>query len=105
MISPEAEKICEKYGTQNDFSFAFKASQKESPFIILFLIFVLTCICFGHAVRCYERYYWETQAIVKQEWTYLWNAMWAIFVTLTTGINKFINFINHFQNFYLAYNY
>jgi len=88
--SRESEKICNSFHVQADIFFAFKVAQKESPFFYLFLFFVLTCLVFGMAVRNFELYYWETQTVVYQDWTYLWNAMWCIFVTLTTGKELFI---------------
>jgi len=68
--------------------FAFKATHKESPFFYLIVFFVMICLVFGLAVRNFELYYWETQKVVNQDWTFIWNAMWCIFVTLTTGMMK-----------------
>jgi hypothetical protein len=76
--------LSEKYVCEAGSSFAFKALQKEYPFITLSIIFVLTCVCFGFSLRIFELYYWETQAIRKQDWTYEWNAVWCIFVSMTT---------------------
>lgn len=67
-----------------NFSFVFKALQKEHPFLTLMTIFILTCVCFGFSCRIFELYYWETQIIKLQDWTYEWNALWCIFVSMTT---------------------
>lgn len=84
--STSAEHICEKYVCKADTKFAFKAFQKENPFFILFVIFVFTCVCFGLALRTFELYYWETRTDSGgfQDWDYAWNAMWCIFVSMTT---------------------
>ena len=79
-----AENVCEKYVCQANSSFAFKALQKEYPFITLTIIFVLTCICFGFSLRVFELHYWETKQEILQDWTYEWNAVWCIFVSMTT---------------------
>jgi potassium intermediate/small conductance calcium-activated channel subfamily N protein 2 len=75
---------CEKYVCNADTAFAFKALQKENPFFTLFIIFVLTCVCFGFSLRNFELHYWETQPELLQNWRYHWNAMWCVFVSMTT---------------------
>jgi hypothetical protein len=94
--SSEAEEVwydtiyfSEKHVCKPSIKFAFKAFQKENPFLALSVVFVLTCVCFGVALRAYELYYWETQdpkRIDFQNWVYIWNSMWCIFVSMTTGI-------------------
>jgi hypothetical protein len=79
-----AEIKCEKYFCNADFIFAFKAIQKERPFITLLVIFLLTVVCFGFSLRNFELHYWETQPHLDQDWRYHWNAMWCIFVSMTT---------------------
>ena len=82
--SLSAERICDKYVCEANSSFAFKALQKEYPFITLTVIFILTCICFGFSLRVFELHFWETKEIIIQDWTYEWNAVWCIFVSMTT---------------------
>ena len=82
--SLQAESMCEKYVCEANSSFAFKCLQKEYPFITLTLIFLLTCICFGFSLRVFELHYWESEEIKAQDWTYEWNAVWCIFVSMTT---------------------
>jgi hypothetical protein len=79
-----AEVKCEKHVCSADTKFAFKALQKEHPFLTLFIIFVLTCVCFGFSLRNFEMHYWETQKELNQNWRYHWNAMWCVFVSMTT---------------------
>lgn len=80
----QAESICEAFVCKANSSFAFKALQKEYPFITLTGIFLLTCICFGFSLRNFELLYWESQEVKIQDWTYEWNAVWCIFVAMTT---------------------
>lgn len=82
--SLQSENICDNYACEASSSFAFKALQKEYPFITLTLIFLLTCICFGFSLRIYELFYWEGIQNKHQDWTYSWNAVWCIFVSMTT---------------------
>jgi hypothetical protein len=47
----------------------------------------MSCYCFGLAVKTFELYYWENYSSDSggyQNWTYQWNAMWFIFVSMTT---------------------
>ncbi len=83
--SVTSERVCEKYVCKADTRFAFKAFQKENPFLILSIIFVSTCLCFGLSLRNFERFYWETKpADGAMDWDYAMNAMWCIFVSMTT---------------------
>jgi hypothetical protein len=82
--SEYAESRCEKNVCSADTLFAFKALQKENPFFTLLVIFVLTCVCFGFSLRIFEMHYWETQENLIQNWRYHWNAMWCVFVSMTT---------------------
>jgi potassium intermediate/small conductance calcium-activated channel subfamily N protein 2 len=79
-----AEIKCEKYVCHADLKFSFKAIQKEKPFITLFVVFILTVVCFGLSLRNFELLYWETQQRLDQNWRYHWNALWCIFVSMTT---------------------
>lgn len=45
---------------------------------------MLTCVGFGLALRTFELYYWENKKEIAMDWTYKWNAMWCIFVSMTT---------------------
>lgn len=79
-----AEVTCEKYVCLANSGFAFKALQKEKPFLTLMVIFVLTCVCFGFSLRIFEMHYWESQVSLNQNWRYHWNALWCVFVSMTT---------------------
>lgn len=82
--SDHAERKCEKYVCQADYNFTFRAMQKENPFTILSSIFILTCACLGISLRNFELHYWESKPILFQNWRYHWNAIWCIFVSMTT---------------------
>ena len=83
----KSEIICEEYACKANGGFAFKAFQKENPFIVLFSIFLLSCVCFGYAMQNFEILYWEHHSIESpnyQSWEYIWNSFWFVFVTMTT---------------------
>jgi hypothetical protein len=47
----------------------------------------MSCYCFGLAVKTFELYYWENFPADSngfQNWSFQWNAMWFIFVSMTT---------------------
>lgn len=82
--SAQVEYVCEKHGCKANSSFAFKVMQKEHPFLTLVTIFFLTCVCFGFSLRIIEQHYWEIQEQKTQDWSFEWNAVWCIFVSMTT---------------------
>ena len=61
-----------------------KAYQKNNPFKTLIFLFTISCICFSLSIRVFEIYYWESFPIISQDWTFIWNALWCIFVSMTT---------------------
>jgi hypothetical protein len=84
--STKAEHICEKFVCKADTRFAFKAFQKENPFVIFGVIFIFTCICCGLSIRIFEPLYWETKKDNPyfQDWDYMVNAYWFTFVSMCT---------------------
>ena len=79
-----SENICENYICKADWKFAFKAFQKDNPTIALIFIFIFTCVCLGLSIRTFERYYWESKNEISQDWDYIINCMWYVFVSMTT---------------------
>ena len=77
-----SENICENYICKADWKFAFKAFQKDNPTIALIFIFI--CVCLGLSIRTFERYYWESKNEISQDWDYIINCMWYVFVSMTT---------------------
>ena len=84
--STKNDFICKKFGCNANNSFAFKAFQKEHPFIILIIIFISTCIICGLSIRNFEILFWEQkeESSYFQEWENVWNSVWFIFVSMTT---------------------
>jgi hypothetical protein len=84
--STHSEYTCELHNCKADAAFAFKAFQKENPFIVLAFIFFLTCFAFGMALRIFELHYWETRKDESnyQNWEFALNGMWCIYVSLST---------------------
>ena len=82
--SVNAMEICQKHYFELNSTFVFKAIQKDKPFIVLFTILLVTCVCLGLALRIFELHYWEARPVVEQNWEYFSNALWCIFVTMCT---------------------
>lgn len=82
--STSAEYVCELSLCKADTGFAFKATQKENPFSILFIIFAFTCVCLGMSLRIFELLYWETKTDSSgyMDWNYAINGSWCIFVSM-----------------------
>lgn len=84
--STHSEYTCELHNCKADAKFAFKAFQKENPFLVLAFIFFITCFCFGMTLRIFELLYWETRKDSNnyQDWEFALNGMWCIYVSLST---------------------
>ena len=54
--SAQADRSCFKVGIEADSVFALRGSFKDNPFILLGFTFIISSICFGLAVRLFERY-------------------------------------------------
>jgi hypothetical protein len=85
--SSRAEITCDLYACKADEKFAFKAFQKENPFIILLIILITTCFCFGLSLRNFEMLYWESRKnnikyFPYMDWDYVLNSMWCIFISM-----------------------
>ncbi|CDW85304.1 UNKNOWN [Stylonychia lemnae] len=85
-----SEDSCEKEGFEADLAFAIKSLLKEKPFLMLFMNFTLSILCFGFSVRSFERAYYEDQRFddeqdYYQNYNYIWNSFWLVVVTMTTG--------------------
>jgi hypothetical protein len=82
-----ADECCEPEGCEANTVFAIKAVLKDKPYTTLLLVMVSSTIVFGLAVRNFERpYYYEIPADqIQMDWSYIWNGMWLIAITMTTG--------------------
>jgi len=84
-----AEQSCEIEGCEANTLFAMKAVLKEKPFTSLLCMMTISAIIFGLAVRHFERpyYYYGYQITTPgfQDYSYIWNGMWLIMITMMTG--------------------
>ena len=79
-----SEKVLDKFYLQPNILFTMKAYQKNNPFKTLIFLFTISCLSFALCIRVFEIYYWESFTIIPQDWTFIWNALWCIFVSMTT---------------------
>ena len=79
-----SEKILDKFYLNTNIIFTLKAYQKNNPFISLIFLFFLSCVSFALCIRIFEIHYWESQKLILQNWRYRWNAIWCVFVSMTT---------------------
>ncbi|CAI2364271.1 unnamed protein product [Moneuplotes crassus] len=61
--------------------FVLKCELKERPFTILTICILIVSFFFGYALRAAELPYIH---VSNQDWTYIWNGMWCILITMTT---------------------
>ena len=98
-----SEKILDKFYLSTNLLFTMKAYQKNNPFISLIFLFFLSCISFALCIRIFELHYWESQKIILQNWHYRWNAIWCVFVSMTTvGYGDFFP-KTHFGRFLIIF--
>ena len=67
-----------------------KAVLKEKPFLTILVLMTLSTVIFGLAVRHFEQPYYQTIPSGSsdfQDYSYIWNAMWLIMITMMTGFN------------------
>ena len=95
-----AFKCCDSEGIEANTSFALKAILKERPFITVFTYFALTFTFLGIAVRNFERAYYDDIDPIPsddgsyQDYNFIWNGMWLIVVTMTTGTRSLFSNTN-----------
>jgi potassium intermediate/small conductance calcium-activated channel subfamily N protein 2 len=80
--SHEAQEACLIYETRATASFAVKAILKEKPFHLLIPLILISIIAFSASVRLFERDFVLSSS--QQDYSYIWNAMWMVMLTMTT---------------------
>ena len=86
--SEMAENCCEPEGCEANTFFAVKAVLKERPYSALLFLMVISTLIFGIAVRHFERPFYQripTNESGYQDYSYIWNGMWLIMITMMTG--------------------
>jgi len=85
--SEMAEECCEPEGCEAGTVFALKAVFKDKPYATLLTVMIVSIIVFGLAVRGFERPYyygWDPTTSGFQDYSYIWNGMWLVAITMTT---------------------
>ena len=83
-----AEECCEPEGCEANTLFAMKAVLKEKPHTTLLMLMIISTIIFGLAVRHFERPVYMNMLSDDpryQDYSYIWNGMWLIMITMMTG--------------------
>jgi len=81
-----AESCCGPEGCEANTIFAIKAVLKDKPYETIFLVMLASVVIFGLAIRNFERpmYYQSEGQDGFRDYSYIWNGMWLIAVTMTT---------------------
>jgi hypothetical protein len=79
--SEDTEQILSDCKILGGRDFTIKWEFKERPYTILLVSILVSILIFGFALRIAEIPY---MAVSNQDWTYLWNAIWSIIITMTT---------------------
>ena len=80
--SHESQEACMIHGAKASALFAVKAILKDKPFHMLVPLILVSIVVLSAAVRLYERDF--VQGDTQQDYSYIWNAMWMIMLTMTT---------------------
>lgn len=75
--------VCDLYAAKATELYALKALLIEKPVELLVPLLLLSTIILSLALRIYERNF-ESDS-VAQDYSYIWNAMWLILLTMTTA--------------------
>jgi Ion channel len=87
-----ADKACANVGIEADSSFSMKCIYLENPFLVLFIAMMVPIFVFGFALRLFEQPYYEDDPPYNispdddnyQDYTYIWNGMWVVTVTMAS---------------------
>lgn len=80
--SPKAKDFCRQFGIEPSPLFAVKAMLKEKPFHLLVPLILLSILVFSLSVRIFERGFLSESS--QQDYSYIWNSMWLVMLTMTT---------------------
>ena len=82
-----AESCCGPEGCEANTIFAIKSVLKDKPYETIFLVMIASVTIFGLAIRNFERplYYGKENESWFKDYSYIWNGIWLIAVTMTTG--------------------
>ncbi|TNV83147.1 hypothetical protein FGO68_gene9498 [Halteria grandinella] len=87
-----ADKACANVGIEADTGFSLKCIYLENPFQVLGSATLISIIVFGFALRLFEMPYYEDDPPYNvppdddsyQDYTYIWNGMWVVVVTMAS---------------------
>jgi Ion channel len=79
----DSENICEISGCECSHLFMMKCLFKDAPYSLLCVCITLSVVVFAFAVRVFERPYNDANGQL-QDYSYVWNSMWLVIVTMTT---------------------
>ena len=87
--SLKVQKICREHGVGHPLRFALKACLKDRPYFLLIPVFAISTFSLGVALEIYEQPFNEDNTEYadngnKLDYSYLYNAMWLILLTMTT---------------------
>jgi len=87
----KAEQICNECHTYGGISFAIKAELKENPYVIVGILYGISVVVFGYALRNVEMCFMQNRPLDKfQDWRYIANGIWCIIITtFTVGFGDF----------------
>ena len=85
-----ANRICRLYGCEPGYFYAAKCYMQESPLMVVIVLFILSIIIMGHALRiCEEPLNWTIDNHMM-DFSYYMNCWWCIIITMTTvGYGEF----------------
>lgn len=75
--------VCDLYAAKATELYALKALLIEKPVALLVPLLLLSTLVLSLALRIYERNF-ESDSIA-QDYSYIWNAMWLVLLTMTTA--------------------
>lgn len=82
------------FGFQADYFYALRCVMSNSPAKVFSVLLIFSLFYFAHALRICERYWSNTYA----DMSYYYNSLWAVILTITTGIASLVLLIVSFYS-------
>lgn len=70
------------FGCQADYFYALRCVMKNNPAKVFSVLLIFSLFYFAHVLRICERH-WATS---NADMSYYYNSLWAVILTITTGI-------------------
>jgi Ion channel len=80
--SEHSSAICDSYGAKSTIFYSLKALLREKPIQMIMPLMGISLLSMSFALRTYEKNFRSDNN--TQDYSYIWNSMWLVMLTMTT---------------------